>query len=368
MRIKTLVVMMGHLLFLGFSGGAMAYNDVIGDTEAGHPTVDIEWVSVELFDIKDVGDGDTSAQKIKLGVKMALGSHLPGAILWDFDADHDTTTGSGSVITGIPLPPCGPPNPCKTAGPEGFDILLLLTLRAQGDTSNNSVCNNCVGGSTHCMTKGPSCGTCDQGACFTIDGQTTCSPGNADCWEVSNACTGCSSGTNCYPMTVPCGAGEEACSDGMRMGEWYAAPSVTRGNDRVVRGNVYFPLWTAPENLDEICITLPWHMITGIIWQESGFDFDIHFASGNAPHYQVTAFYDENFYPPGDKEDFFTGGTMDLTDYVPNTEYAATDGVYRMTEECKCDFDSDNDCDGSDAYNFKTNFGRSADCPGCRAM
>ena len=95
-------------------------NDTTG--EAFVADVDIASVSAEVYDIQDGGSPD----KIRLGVKMNAGSHLPGAIIWDIDVDNDTTNGLASVVSGIPLPPCGPGQSCKEG--EGYDILIMMTL------------------------------------------------------------------------------------------------------------------------------------------------------------------------------------------------------------------------------------------------
>jgi hypothetical protein len=149
----------------------------------------------------------------------------------------------------------------------------------------------------------------------------------------------------------------------MQKGEWFAASSLTRGNDRIARGSVYLPRdWDHADN-DELCVTLPWYMIVELVHESAGGGdvFDLDKASELAPEYQVTAFHDTDF---SDQEDFFTAGNLDISDWVPNTDDTATDGTVETTPPCSCDHDNDGDCDGTDAFSFKSGFGTST-CPEC---
>ena len=129
MKTRSLVFVISVLFVMGLSGNALAVNDSTGENLITN--VDIASASVQTSNIE--GD-NTVPSTANLGIKMAAGSHLPGAVIWDIDVDNDTATGGGSMVTGIPSLLCGG-SPCKADAGGGFDFFVVLTLRTQSDTS-----------------------------------------------------------------------------------------------------------------------------------------------------------------------------------------------------------------------------------------
>ena len=164
MKSKAMVFVIGCMFLLGMAGNALAVNDSIGE-QLG--TLDLATASVVTYSKPSSLEIPDFA---KVGVTMAAGSHLPGAIIFDFDVDNDPATGGGSVITGIPSGNCG--GPCKTPAGDGFDFYMVLVLRTQGDSSNLSLVSGCSGSSLPCVERGaPS--ACDEGTCYALGSPVT---------------------------------------------------------------------------------------------------------------------------------------------------------------------------------------------------
>ena len=139
---KSLVVMFSVLLVLSLQSGAEAVTDPAGDNF-------VSGVDLESAEVLFYPPSITTPEWVRLTVKMQAGNHLPGMIIWDFDADANAATGAGSALN-IPFPPC-PPTRCKTD--QGFDFFIVMILRDQSDTAQNAYCSGCVGGQT-CVTRG----------------------------------------------------------------------------------------------------------------------------------------------------------------------------------------------------------------------
>ena len=169
---------------MGLSGNALAVSDTIGDALVAN--IDIASSSVVTSNIPA---GNTVPNTANLGIKMAAGSSLPGAVIWDIDVDNDTATGGGSIVTGIPSLLCGGA-PCKADAGGGFDFFVVLILRNQSDTSTLADCSGCIGSTAQCVTRGASA-SCNEGTCYALG--DPCQIGDADCYEQTIQCTGCDS-------------------------------------------------------------------------------------------------------------------------------------------------------------------------------
>jgi hypothetical protein len=149
MKNKAMVFLMSCMLLLGMAGNVLAVNDTVGD----NLKTNVDLLSASVVTSDKVAANQTP-DTMNIGIKMAPGSHLPAAVIFDFDADNDTATGGGSVITGIPAGNCGSA-PCKAPAGDGFDFYVVLVLRNQGDTSNLSLASGCNGAARTCAEPVP---------------------------------------------------------------------------------------------------------------------------------------------------------------------------------------------------------------------
>jgi len=147
MKTRVLECVMIYFLVLGICGSVEAVDDTSADNLVQN--VDIHSASVVTYD-KDYGPEEIP-RFAKIGIEMVPGSHLPAAIVWDFDVDNDTATGGSSLLTRTPNGICGG-QVCKTPAGDGFDFFIVLTLRTQGDSSTLAACNGCSGSPFQCAT------------------------------------------------------------------------------------------------------------------------------------------------------------------------------------------------------------------------
>jgi hypothetical protein len=300
---------------------------------------------------------------------MAPGSHLPGAVIFDFDVDNDTATGGGSIITGIPAGNCGS-EPCKTPAGDGFDFYVVLVLRTQGDTSNLSLASGCSGSRNTCAQRGAP-GSCDEGICYQLG--SPCDIGDPDCWEIleGGACNNCVPDIISYQLDLICGATGARCDKPLIKGEYY----VGFGQQNEVKvGEVLIRNTFNINNEAELCATIPWGLIvtnTFVAITDAGkTPFDATYAVNNPPKYQVSLFYDTTF---ADENDLFTlpGLNVDVNDWLPDTARAA-DGEYNHNTPClhnSAGRYGDQNVDANDVADFLNEFGRSHfnnQCPNCK--
>ena len=295
---KSFISLMSILLLLVVHSSVNAIVDPPGDNSG---PVDLLSADAVIYD-----RGDSVLMKLFIETTP----HLPGVIIFECDVDNTTYTGGSISTIGAPVPPC----PCKTE--PGFDIVVSIFTRRQGDSSGSAIAASCA------------------------DNQGTC------------------------------GRRRES-------GEWYAITSQGGQPIRaigVLRGYLD-PTPKAPASGEtEDCYTIPWsHIIAyanryllettpgdprNFIYSEV-----LRYDYGNST-WQVSIWYDEDA-PSTDEDDVASGvfpnQTFDLNDYAPNMGKAemnysvgATDLTY-----CEGNFDHDQDVDGTDAAIFKSHFGRS---------
>jgi hypothetical protein len=246
---------------------------------------------------------------LKLSIETT--PHLPGVVIFECDIDDSSGTGGSMSTLGAPVSPC----PCKTE--PGFDIVVSIFTRRQGDSSASAIAASC---------------TDNQGSC---------------------------------------GRRRES-------GEWYAITSLGGQPIRAIGilRSYLDPVPKTPESGEtEDCYTLPWSHIIAYAnrhQQETspGDPKNFNYTKARSNDYadgkwQLSIWYDSTAQTGGDEDDVASGvfptQTFDINDYAPDTGKAdmiesqgATDFTY-----CEGNFDNDQDVDGSDAGTFKANFGRS---------
>jgi len=367
MKTRALVSAMGYLFVLTMSGSALAVSDTVGESIIGD--VDMRSASVVIYD-QEWGPEDIP-QFAKIGIDMATGSHLPAAIIWDFDVDNDTATGGSSLLTMIPNGTCGG-QVCKPPAGDGFDFFIILALRTQGDNSTLAACNGCSGAPFQCATRGPSSYPCDEGTCYALG--AACAMGDPDCYEITEPCSNCTGGDGpYYPLTDVCGTHTQSCASGMVKGEYYAG--FGQGRESYFRGNFNLPADYFAAYETDICITIPWGLIVERLWakiSEKGTQpvFAMTYAVNDPPKYQVSAYFDEDF---ADEDDLFTfnaGLNLDISDWLPDTDRMA-DGEYNSHYPCAHNSAGgygDVNIDANDVGDFLSEFGRTIfwhRCPNC---
>jgi hypothetical protein len=368
MKIRALVYVLYCLFLLGMSGTALAVQDTEGESIIGD--VDIRSASVVTY-YKVMGPEDIP-QFAKIGIEMAPGSHLPAAIVWDFDVDNDTATGGGSLLTRLPNGTCGG-QVCKPPAGDGFDFFIVLALRTQGDSSTLATCNGCSGPPFQCATRGPSSYPCDEGTCYGLG--TPCAMGDPDCYEITEPCSNCTGGDGpYYPLTDVCGTHMQSCASGMVKGEYYVG--FGQGRESYFRGNVNVRTHYSVINETDICVTIPWGLIVERLWEkisEKGTQpvFDMTYAVNDPPRYQVSAYFDEDFVDEDDLFTFNAGLNLDISDWLPDTARVA-DGEYTWHDDCQHNSAGgygDLNVSADDVSDFLSEFGRTLywnDCPNCK--
>jgi hypothetical protein len=298
MKKKYVLGLMILCFLLSLRSSVYGITDPPGDNSG---PIDLLSAHVEVY---DRGDSDL--------LKLAIGTapRLPGVIIFEADVDNSTGTGGTLSTIGTPVPPC----PCKTE--PGFDIVVSIFTRRQGDNSTSAIAASC---------------TDNQGAC---------------------------------------GRRREA-------GEWYAITSLGGQPVRAIGilRSYLDPIPKPPSSTEtEDCYTIPWSHIVAYANQHQqektpGDPRNFDYQKARANNYsdgkwQVSIWYDEDG-PSTDEDDVASGvfpsQTFDLNDYAPDAGKAdmiislgATDLTY-----CEGNFDGDLDVDGTDAAAFKANFGYS---------
>jgi hypothetical protein len=306
---KIYVLGLMSLLFL--SGQHSPCSAFVSDPNGDNiGPIDLIFAGAEVYDRGDINLLKISIESIP---------HLPGAVIFECDVDNSTGTGGSMSSIGVPVPPC----PCKTE--PGFDIVVSIFTRHQGDGSVSAIAASCAD---------------DQGAC---------------------------------------GRRRES-------GEWYAVTSIGGQPIRaigILRG-LLDPAPKTPASGDtEDCFTLPWSYIiayANVHQQETSpedtknFNYTKVLANDYADgKWQVSIWYDADAHST-DEDDIATGifpsQIFDLNDYAPDAGKADMGYSYGPTDltYCEGNFDHDLDVDGSDAATFKTSFPRNPFfmvCPSC---
>jgi hypothetical protein len=288
------------------------------------------------------------------------GSNLPGIVVIELDVDDNIATGGTTGLAQL-LDACELGDKIKLPV-SGFDIAIVLMLRDQGDDALSAWCSNCfsVG---QCFIKNVPCPVgCGTPDCY--QGINACVPGDANCYLADTMCQPilplCSS---CYEMTVMC-PDYVPCGMGRIRGEWYALTSIPAG-EPVERGRFMMPLPKETDSDNNDCYTFPWKMIVYAAYDAlagHAKQFNLNNAKDPANlRWQISTWYDTSYALTGN--DFIDLSVCaEVTDVIPNTAKASA--IAATGDFCNGDFDCDADVDGSDAYKFKVDFGRS-DCPIC---
>jgi len=361
MKTRSLAFVISVLFVVGLSGNVLAVSDSTGENLI--PNVDIATASVQT---SNVPPDATTPDTANLGIRMAAGSHLPGAVIWDLDVDNDAATGGGSMVTGIPSILCGGA-PCKTDAGGGFDFFVVLILRNQSDSSTLSDCSGCIGSDVQCVERGAAA-TCNEGTCYALG--SPCQLGDADCYEQTTQCTGCDPFN--YPLTAICGESGRDCAAGYIKGQYYVG--FGQGQNNFYHGNINLPFLYNLDNEIEICLEIPWGIIGIQAWaniRDAGTQPNFLLgALANPPRFQVSAFYDEDF---ADEDDLFSRQpfTLDVSDWMPDTARVAT-GEFNQFALCahnSAGLYGDQNVDANDVTDFLEEFGRSIfsrPCPTCK--
>jgi hypothetical protein len=298
------------LFTLNSSADCFLYNSIDDPPGDNSGPIDLLAAGVEVYDRGDIN-------LLKLSIETT--PRLPGVVIFECDVDDSTGTGGTMSTIGTPVSPC----PCKTE--PGFDIVVSIFTRQQGDSSVSAIAASCT------------------------DTQGTC------------------------------GRRREA-------GEWYAITSLGGQPVRAIGilRSYLDPVPKAPESGEtKDCYTLPWSYIIAYAQEHQnettpGNPRNFNYTKARANDYadgkwQLSIWYDDDA-PSTDEDDvasgIFPNQTFDINDYVPDTGKADTIVSAGTTDlsYCEGNFDGDLDVDGSDAATFKTSFGRSPFfmvCPSC---
>jgi len=310
-------------------------------------------------------------QKIKLGLRVKDGGHLPAVIHWDFDVDNNLNTGWSSMVTGMEVAePCN--GKCKDLGThvseEGWDFQIILVLRDQSDNALGLAdCNTCIAPKFRCGKRGERCTNCNFGECYSLGG--FCSEGDDDCYDlIEGTLCDCNEETKCAIIDIPCGTNKINCQIGLVKGRWYAPAG--EGKMAYARGDVYVPLDYDFTSETELCVELPWGRIVSRIHELNDEishhgQFDLSYAMKNPPVVQVTAWFDPEF---ADGEDYIGIGSkgmkLDVSDWAPDAPVYGVTADWNNGDTKKCDLDADGDCDLLDVIEVFKGFG-STGLPAC---
>jgi hypothetical protein len=299
MKKKFFLRLMSILFPLVVHSSVYAVVDPQGDNSG---PVDLLSAEAEVYDRGDI-------DLLKISIEAT--PNLPAVVIFECDVDNSTGTGGSMSTIGVPVPPC----PCKTE--PGFDVVVSIFTRRQGDDSASAIAINCS------------------------DNQGTC------------------------------GRRRES-------GEWYAITSIEGQPIRAIGilRSYLDPIPKAPESGEtEDCYTIPWshiiayanqHQVETSAGDPRNFDHTKARANGYADgKWQVSIWYDADA-SSTDEDDVvsgvFPGQTFDINDYAPDVGKAdmlvsggATDLTY-----CEGNFDHDLDVDGTDAAVFRSDFGRNS--------
>ena len=304
MRQKHFISLISILIFVGLhSPSSATISDPTGDNIG---PIDLYLIGASVYDRGDIN-------LLKISIEST--PHLPGVVIFECDVDNSTGTGGTLSMLGTPVPPC----PCKTE--TGFDIVVTIFLRQQGNNSGSSVC----------------------AGCSDLQGD---------------------------------------CAQGRKSGQWFAMTSVSGQPTRNVGvlSGYLDPLPESPDSENEYdCFTLPWSHITAYAnqyLQEIEDPKRFNYAKARANDYgdgkwQVSVWHDQDFVDKDDIADNYPPGDyFNISDWGPasgKADMEVSSGAIDMTY-CEGNFDMDSDVDGGDAAKFKANFSRSVfwkRCPAC---
>ena len=364
---KLATVALSIFLLLGLTSPVLAASD----TAADNFVPDVDLISASVVTSSQTNPANPP-EVANIGIKMAPGSHLPGLVIFDFNVDNDTATGStGTLAAPLPTAEGGGTGPYKPGCNQGYDFFVVLVLRNQSNTSQMALSDGCFGSAVPCIQRGAQCNGCAGGAEAYQLGDM-CS-GGANCWNVIESVqTACDEGT-CYQLDVPCPS-DQSCAMGLLRGEWYMAIDLLTPPS--MRGKKLLPFQYNPDNETDICVTIPWAEMVTMAYTEytraGKTPFDVNVAINDPPQYQVSVWYDTPF---DDKDDFSNaGGTpINLSDYMPNSGGACTAaGEFNQHDPClhnSFGVYGNLNVDANDVGDFLAEFGRSVfsrPCPNCK--
>jgi hypothetical protein len=303
---KSIVLMIGLVLTLGFSGSVSA----ITDPGTNYGPVDLTEAEAAIYDRGDV-------TLVKLSI--AATPNLPGTIIFEVDVDNSTGTGGSSSTLGAPVAPC----PCKTQ--PGMDIAVSIYTRTQGDSSGSAFAASCTDNQGACGRRRESG---EWYAIASLGGQPI---------RALGVLRGL---IDPLPASPTSGATEDCYTIPLSYITAYAnqfhqenppAEGIPFSFQRVLENGYLDAKWQVS------------------VWYDA-----------DAPT------TDEDDVSTGD----FPAVTFDINDFAPDVGTAdmVDGGNATALTYCEGNFDGDKDVDGGDAAAFKANFGRSPfknPCPGC---
>jgi hypothetical protein len=306
---KSIVLMIGLVLTLGFSGSVSA----ITDPGTNYGPLDLTEVEVEVYDRGDLN-------LLKLSITST--PNLPGVVIFESDVDNSTGTGGSISTIGAPVSPC----PCKTE--PGFDVAVSIFTRQQGDSSGSAVAASCSDNQGECGRRRESG---EWYALTSLGGQPIRAIGILRGYLDPLPASPTSGATeDCY--TIP----------------WSHIVAYANSHQQETDP-------TNPKNFSFVKARAN-NYVDGK-WQVSIFYDDTNYAT------------DEDDVASGT----FPTQTFDINDYAPDVGKADTIDSGGAANPawltyCEGNFDGDKDVDGGDAAKFKANFGRSPfknPCPAC---
>lgn len=364
---NLITVTLSIFVLLGLTSPVLAASDTTGENFV--PDVDLASASVVTSNQMNPAHPPDVAN---IGITMAAGSHLPGLIIFDFDVDNDTATGTvGTLAAPLPTAEGGGTGPYKPGCNQGYDFFVVVALRKQSDTSQMGLSDGCFGSAVPCIERGAQCTACAGGAeAYELGDMCASGP---NCYNViTSVPTGCAEGT-CYQLNDPCPS-DQSCAMGLLRGEWYMAIDLL--TPPAMRGKKLLPFQYNPNNETNICLTLPWaEMIAEarMAYSKAGkTPFPIDYSVNNPPQYQVSVWYDTPF---TDNDDFSDAGgsPINLSDYMPDAGGDCTAaGEFNQYDPCLHNSFGgygNLNVDANDVGNFLAEFGRSVfsrPCPNCK--
>ncbi len=126
MKKKYVLGLMSLFIFFTFYSSTYAIVDPPGDNSGPVDLLSADAVSYDRGDV------------VLLKILIETTPHLPGVIIFEADVDNSTGTGGSISTIGVPVPPC----PCKTE--PGFDIVVSIFTRQQGDSSGSAIAASCT--------------------------------------------------------------------------------------------------------------------------------------------------------------------------------------------------------------------------------
>jgi len=280
-KISVCVMILYLLLIINAQVSADWADDSPGDQEV--PGYDILRAKAEAYPVIP----DQIPENITFSLEMNSGSYLPGIVLFEVDVDNNTATGGLIGLTSL-FNSCEGGTKIKPNTP-GFDILILLMLRDQGDDAPTAWCDNCYTPEGQCLLRDQVC-DCDQANCYTLGDY--CNPGDLNCYLLGEVCSKfgmpCEEGGDyCSVMAEDCTA-YVPCDMGRRIGEWYVSPGAAgEGGLLVDRGRIDMPLPKGTDTDDNDSYTFPWSRIVQAAYDQ---------LEGNPKQFNLEAAKDVNNY------------------------------------------------------------------------